>query len=415
MRKLLLVSLTAFASAYGAAGDLDPGFGLGGRVEAGIGHNVIPRDAVLQPDGKLIVAGTFDNFRIATEVFGVARFQPNGRLDAGFGFRGLAIAAFTNFLNTGNAVALQSDGKIVLAGEAMSADASVDNFAVARFNADGTADATFGNRGRVTTDFLTSHSPGFHQAADVVLIQPDGKILVGGVVKPAPHGNALTALARYNADGSLDSGFGGGGKVAVLALGNIQALALLSGGEFVAVNSSGTVAQFASNGSLVPVTGGTITAMAHTGTTDIQPDGRILLCGTVQGPGGENDIDVKVTRFGATGGFDPTFNSPAFDFGGGGPLANVGQAIAVAPNAVVIGGFSQPSLGANIFGVARLNADGSLDSAFGSGGKLTTTFRGSDMVVAIVVQPDGKIVAVGQTLNQRSGLADFAIARYLGQ
>lgn len=401
----------------GAAGSLDPTFGSGGRVVTGFGHDAVPHDAKLQSDGKLVVALGLNNLTIATQAFAVVRYLPNGTLDAGFGKSGLTTVAFTNFINTPNSMAIQTDGKILVGGEAQSADGAVDEFALARFNADGSLDSNFGTGGKVTTDFLTTHAGGFHEGANVVLLQPNGKIVLAGVVSPNPDAPAETALARYNSNGTLDSTFGSGGKVAVISIGAINAIALLTNGQYVVLNNVAGIAQFQSNGTLVPVVSGTIAVAAHTSITGFQTDAKFILAGGAQGPSGENDLDVKVFRYLPAGGLDPAFfNSPTFDFGAPGALVNSAQAFAVASNGqIVAGGFSQtPSFG-DIFGVARLNSDGSLDSTLGSGGRLTTQFSGSDQVTAIVIQPDGKIIAVGQTLNKTKNVANLALARYLGQ
>jgi uncharacterized delta-60 repeat protein len=406
----------AAAPCFGAAGDLDPAFGHSGRVETNLRHDFAPRDAAVQGDGKILVTGGFYNTRFATIAFSVVRFQANGALDTSFGTQGVALTAFTNFINTGNSIAIQDDGKIVVAGEASSADGKTDEWAVARFNIDGTPDATFGNGGRVATNFLSNPPPGFHQAANVVVVQPNGKILAGGVVVPAPEGNHESAFARYNADGTLDTTFGTGGKLALLSIGDVIALGLTSEGEIVALNSAGLIAQFSPTGTPQIVAGKPLIKTARMGPVTFEGSGRYFVATVVQGPGGENDLDVRIIRFAATGAIDPTFQSPLIDFGPTGPLESVAQSIAVAPDGrVVVGGIANITASSTAFGVARVNTDGSLDTTFGGDGSVTTAFHGSDQVVAVVVQPDGNIVAAGQTLNHTTNVADIALARYLGQ
>lgn len=137
MRLTTLILTLAFSfglsfraiSATGA-GSLDPTFGNGGKVETNFGHNIRPQSAALQTDGKLVVVGALDNFQVASQVFAVVRYLPNGTLDSGFGQGGVAITAFTNFINSAKAVAIQADGKIVVAGEMQSSNGSVDQFAL---------------------------------------------------------------------------------------------------------------------------------------------------------------------------------------------------------------------------------------------------------------------------------------------
>src|SRR5262249_13997817 len=107
-------ALFTFRASPSQATGLDPGFGSGGLVETGFGHNARPMDAALQNDGKLVTTGSIDDFVIATQAAQVVRYLPNGSLDGGFGNGGSAVVAFTNFLNSGNAVAIQSNGAIVI-------------------------------------------------------------------------------------------------------------------------------------------------------------------------------------------------------------------------------------------------------------------------------------------------------------
>jgi len=421
MKKVILPALLSFGLlyastfVYAAAGSLDPTFGTGGKVETGFGNNARPADAVLQLDGKLVVAGTFDNFQVATQVFGVVRYLSSGKLDTTFGKRGFATTNFTNFINSVSSMALQPNGKIVVAGTAMSADGTLSEFAIARFNSNGSLDSTFGSGGHVTTNFVGVQLGGVSNPANAVLLQPDNKILVGGLASQCAKCIHYTALARYNSNGSLDTTFGTGGKVTVQAIGPVYTLALDSNGNIFAVNGTAAV-EFNSSGTLASTPAATIVASSHPGISAFQPDGKFVVSGVAQGPSGRRDIDVKVSRFTSNGGADFTFQNSPFDFGAGGPFSNVGQAVALQPDGqIVVGGISQTASFGNIFGLARLNSDGNLDQNFGAGGVLTTQFFAADQVLALVVQTDGKIIAIGQTLNANTQLADVALARYIGQ
>ena len=136
------------------------------------------------------------------------------------------------------------------------------------------------------------------------------------------------------------------------------------------------------------------------------------------GPGGisRRDRDIKVVRFSSTGGVDPTFNGAVFDFGAENQYPEDGQALeAQADGKIVVGGISRPNVTENVFGLARLNSDGSLDAGFGGGGRVITRFLGSDQVNALVVQADGKIIAIGSTFDRNTNTLDLALARYLVQ
>ena len=143
--------LAGVPAAHAAAGDLDPGFGSGGIVTTTY-NGPFPADAALQPDGRIVVIAGFDNDPSATEAFGVLRYQGgNGALDTTFGNGGRATAAFTNFINSPNDLALQPDGKIVVAGTLgnffPSLFFSTNEGVVVRYNSDGSLDKRFGKNG----------------------------------------------------------------------------------------------------------------------------------------------------------------------------------------------------------------------------------------------------------------------------
>ena len=196
---------------YNTDGTLDTTFGAGGRVRTDFpGLAAVPSSVVIQRDGKIVVAGgAFPLFTFLGN-FEVVRYNPNGSLDRSFGNGGIVT---TNFPQGSYAfdVALQPDGKIIAAGTVFvnfdPGESSNTDFALARYNPDGTPDATFGNGGQVSTDFL-----GLEDDAFSVLIQPDGKIVaVGSANDPATFYDF--AAARYFSNGTLDTTFGVAGKV----------------------------------------------------------------------------------------------------------------------------------------------------------------------------------------------------------
>jgi uncharacterized delta-60 repeat protein len=217
-----------------------------------------------------------------------------------------------------------------------------------------------------------------------------------------------------NPNGTLDPTFGNGGLVAVNKIGMITALALLSNGQILALNDVGGIAQFDARGNLSPsVTSGTIVAASNNGRSAFESTGRFVIAGAARGAT-RRDVDVTVISFNPTGSIDHTFNSPVFDYGQEDlTFHNLAQAIAVQPNGkVVVGGISFNS-SESVFGLARLNTNGSLDSSFGNGGVLTTRFEGSDQVSSIIIQPDGKILAIGQAFDSSTSQGNLALARYL--
>jgi uncharacterized delta-60 repeat protein len=325
-----------------------------------------------------------------------------GDLDLSFGNGGKVTTEFGGNVRT---VALQPDGKIVAGGGS-------GEWALARYNPNGSLDASFGNGGKVTTVFGVGQQAGVSD----VTIQADVKIVGAGHL--AVSQNSFDwALARYKLDGSLDSSFGEGGKL-MTDFGGVNdqahAIALQTDGKFVAAGRGGAsddfaVARYNPDGSLDASfgTGGKVTTSfgsAGEQALDValQPDGKIVAVGS-------GDVDWGLARYNADGSLDATFGSGGkvtTDVPGGGAafavvLQNNGK-IVVVGNAFVADGD---------FALARYNASGSLDAGFGNGGMVTTDFGGGEQGLDGVLQLDGKIVAAGFTIR---GGSSFALARYEG-
>lgn len=210
------LGLGSGSSALAAPGDLDPSFGSGGQVIADFGS--IANGVALQPDGKLVVAG-----RSTGAGFAVARYLSGGTLDPSFGSGGEVTTVFGVF-DVAFGVAIQSDGKIVAVGET-ALDGYCCQFALARYNTDGSLDTSFGDGGQVTTRL------GGDSEARAVAIQSDGKlVVVGWTYSPVSASGA--AIARYNTNGSLDTSFGTDGTL-VLGVGDGYAVAMQSDGKIV--------------------------------------------------------------------------------------------------------------------------------------------------------------------------------------
>lgn len=193
---------------YLSNGRLDQSFGVGGisLFDSGLGMDDIAASAVLAPDGKIVVAGVADVAGDDRQDFFIARFNSDGSIDSSFGSRGFVTtdgSLKSPDLDWGRAVALQPDGKIVVAGQTSNTGPG-DRVAAAllRYNPTGELDGSFGAQGRLLVDLARGSVSG----ANSVLIQPDGKIVIGSSFNPAG-----SVLARFHPDGRADASFGGGG------------------------------------------------------------------------------------------------------------------------------------------------------------------------------------------------------------
>ena len=342
---------SAFAlTRYNENGSLDVSFDSDGLVMTDMGSvfDAI-QDVVLQSDDKIVVVGSASQPALA-------RYNSDGSLDATFGTGGKVVTEFSIRGGHGQALALQGDGKIVIAGytEVDGSGLGTDVL-VARYNTDGLLDTTFGNNGFVTTDLS-----GRDDEANDIAIQSDGKIVVVGSASMAFGENQCDiAVLRYQDDGSLDAGFGVGGKTLIDWGGDEY-------GHCVA----------------------------------IQSDGKILAGGW---PYGVNNNETRLARLTAGGVLDSSFGS-------NGQLTTVGgsaESIALqADGKIVVGGYAYSLYG---FYLARYNMDGSLDTSFHSNGQIMVFLHAMGKAVALT--PDDKIVIAG---TQQVPGYSFAVARHYG-
>ena len=336
---------------YDSSGHLDSSFGVGGQVTTSFGSSVFvdANSVISQPDGKVVVAGDIEDS--GKYDFALARYNNDGSLDTSFGTGGKVTTDFASTDNIVYSVTLQADGKIVAAGFSNDAFTTGD-FALARYNTDGSLDASFGTGGKVTTN-LGNH---FQESAESVRIQPDGKILIAGYSYVGPGAKSDFALLRYNSDGSLDSSFGTGGKV---------------------VTNLGP--QIEEADSLV-----------------IQPDGKILVVGTM-GPSGANPgSDLALARYNSDGSLDTSFGAdtgaalsgPTFFTENAAPTVLNARATVHDAELAAAGSYAGASL--------TLARHGGADAqdVFGASGNLATLAQGGDVVLSGV--------AIG-TVTQNAG------------
>ncbi|HEU4729192.1 MAG TPA: hypothetical protein VFT22_14915, partial [Kofleriaceae bacterium] len=264
--------------------------------------------------------------------------------------------------DTAYAIAVQADGKIVVAGSAKAAGATGDDFALARYTASGALDATFGTGGKVTTSFGNDAD-----TARALVVQADGKIVAGGDTSQGSATGVDFALARYTTSGALDAGFGTGGKV--------------------------------------------ITAMRTAAATDsinavvleqVDGEARIVAAG--------GDGDFALARYRASGEIDTSFGASGKVLALFGSVIGAARAVAVtADGKLVVAGHR-----AEDFALVRLGVDGKLDTTFGTGGRVVTAIDAdnSDEAQAIAIDADGKLVVAGWAYEGKTTSGNFAVVRY---
>jgi uncharacterized delta-60 repeat protein/uncharacterized repeat protein (TIGR01451 family) len=387
----------------------------------------------LQPDGKIVVGGYAVN-NSGDKDFALVRYNYDGTLDTTFGAGGKVTTDFNGTSDRIWAVTLQSDGKIVAAGETVSSVfAGTNDIAIARYNGtDGSLDLTFGGTGKVTTD----HGGGANNSAYAVTMSGTN-IVVAGTENVS--GNLDFMVARYTTAGLLDptfgtlgvatTGFSGGNDVA-------RAVAIDSGGNVVvggyASNGSDddfAIARFTSGGALdttfvgglgkaaLDIFGGSADqafALAIT-PTGAPHAGSIVLAGSAYNPSTGNK-DFALVRYTSAGALDSTFGSGGIQTTDFVNSPDVAQSVYVRSDGfVVAGGFSRYSASSDDFALARYNATGAPDTTFNGTGRLTTRISNADeRVYGVAQESDGKIVAAGFATTAGPGPVahDFAVARF---
>ena len=331
--------------------------------------------------------------------------QTPGTLDSSFGINGKVTTPVGTGLSVSFANIIQNDGKILVGGFAENG-IWWDDFTMVRYEGDGSLDSTFGINGIVTTD-ITDIDDAYSMA-----LLPNGKILLAGFTSNV-YDNM--AIARYNANGTLDSTFSNDGKVTVSFLGenaDIESIAVQPDGKIVAAGFVGfapltdfAVLRFKPNGSLDTSFSQdgkirlTIAPNLNVATSvAIQPDGKIVAAGYTMN-------DIVVVRFHLNGTLDSTFGTGGIVTTTIGATGNsIATSLFIQPDdKIVVSGHSS----LNMCHV-RYNTNGSLDATFGNGGIAVTIFSGASSVShKSVLQPDGKILTAATFYN--GGNRDFLL------
>lgn len=427
--KLIAVGSAALSADFGSDfallrmtedGVLDDTFRGGVRTEPSFGRSSIAKKSVALPEGKPLVCGSTGEFNHPR--MSLARYDAAGDLDATFGNGGLAQADWGSpGGSVGNNMVVQADGRIVVVGS----NNKDDEFALARFLADGTLDSSFGDGGKV----LTSVGTGWEVAHGVAL-QPDGKIVVAGAAQNGAHTDF--ALVRYLPNGALDSLFGNNGIVMTAVgpqadYGTGVALQpdgriLVGGRAWNGVDYDFGMVRYLGDGSLDPDFGNGGKMMTSIGPGDdmgigmhLLPDGRIIQAGraAVRAQSGSS-YDQALVRYLPNGSLDATFGT------GGKVITRVGRvtgssitglAVQADGRIVTTGTGFVDSLGGVT--VSRYEENGSVDTSFGKGGSVRTAlFGGQASGSGVAVQGDGTLLVVGGSSYPSSSGSTWVLARY---
>ena len=361
-------------------------------------------DVVVQSDGKLLLAGT------ASNDFSLLRLNYDGTPDTGFSGDGIVTTSPGSGIDQAQAVALTAGGKILVAGYTASASTG-DDFALVRYNADGSLDPGFGSGGIVVSPVSTGN---MSDQAHGMAVQPDGKILVAG------NDDLDFEIARYNIDGTLDTTFDADGMVrtsvenssdsarAILVQGDGKILVAgygfhqVGGNEF---HANLVLARYNANSSLDASFDGDGTAVIDFGGEEfgyslaLDAQGRILVVGDVQAvPGGQSDM--AIWRLTTAGALDTSFGGgdgvATLDFGGGRDVAR--SVVVEADGRIVVGGSNSVGFGQAV--VLRYDAGGALDTGFSGDGIVTGYYgSGTSDINALAFAPGGELVAAGSSFN----------------
>jgi uncharacterized delta-60 repeat protein len=419
----LFSSLLPVCALAAAPGDMDLSFNHLGYVstvplKAGTGFN--GNGLIQQADGKLVAVGNTYNAK-GMKQFALLRYNLDGTLDTTFNGTGMVITKISDLavpVDDAKAVIQQSNGRLVVVG--VTASGVNNDCALVRYNKDGSLDETFGEQGIVTMGFGTKDDTCLS-----IIQQADDKLVVAGETAGAGNDKADFALARFNTDGSLDSSFGTGGKVTTDFGGttnNGRSVIQLADGKLLMAGYSDynfALTRYNTDGSLdttFDADGKLFVDIASDRDYAIsvlqQADDQLVLAGyTNVNPG--NKTNFAVVRLNQDGSFDPSFNST-------GKLVlsvdsnnnAVAKVIQQTDGKLVLAGSTITS--SKHMALVRLNTDGSLDTGFGGDGKVTANIGTvSDEAVSVVQQADGKLTVAGTGNNGKFNY--MMLARFHGE
>ena len=403
------------------SGMLDATFGNFGRVITGYDtSNTKAVGLVTQPDGKIIVASNSS----PNHSFYLIRYHTNGAVDSSFGIDGWASTKMGQY--SAQCVAIQNDGKIILAGYTTMLSNTNQDFVLARFSSKGIVDSSFGVNGIVTTAFQNINTGQSSEQAKKIIIKPNGKILVGGMLGIS---NIATTnyifypiMAQYQTNGLLDSSFGTNGKVFSdsSTYWDFFTMNLQINGKIIA-------GQMKRDGNFVPTryseNGSKDSSFGYNGEGSkiylfvnndqlVQSDGKIIFVGNFYIG---NRSFIEIVRYNPDGSLDNNFGLSGIvklDFNNN---YDYGKSIQIMPNGKMLIGCSinlsnSPQFTQN-YAIIRLNANGTIDNSFGTNGLVTTDFGLNDDCISLALQANNKILLIG---NIGFDTSSNLITNYIG-
>ena len=358
---------------YNSDGSLDTTLKGSGKLTTAVGKDCHGKGVALQGDGKIVVAGY--SFKAGGgQCFTVLRYTADGSLDTSFADSGKVTTNVGTKYASAESVTIQSDGKIVVAGDSFNASGNND-FAVVRYNANGTLDMSFNETGKATADF------GAHDYGRSVAVHGDGRIVVTGYTTKSYESKKECALACFKANGSLDTSFNGTGKVTT---------------------------NFDGDGN------------AEGRSVAVQTDGKIVVVGYATAASTEK---FALARYNADGTLDTSFGDSGRVMTDVGISGSNATGVALQKDGkIVVAGYAVNNSGTDYdFACVRYNTDGKVDQSFGDGGKIMTSVgQGEGKANAVAVHSDGKIIVAGSVYfgdvtvagSVYVGDSKFAVVRY---
>ncbi len=396
---------------WAADGALDTSFGANGKVVSALGTGAdVINASVLQTDGKIVVGGS--SYTGSKTDFALVRYNSNGSLDTSFGTGGVVTTAIGTGTDVINALTLQSDGKLVAVGNTGS------DTVIARYTSAGQLDTSFGTGGKVVQNLS---GLGAGESLDAVIQQSDGKLVAAGFVVT---GTVLSAtpnafVVRFLSSGALDTTFGTSGKLLIPITTNYQVFTLVQQSDSKLVLAGGSaaflVARVTSAGVMDSTFGVNGKVLTDIGTGNdvarkllVQTDGKFVVGGSASS--GNNDF--AVVRYNSNGSLDTSFNATGKLVTAITAGSDVIYDLELQSDGKYVAAGASSTGGSDLdFTVVRYNNDGSLDSSFGAAGAVVTAIgAAADVGKALLIQSDKKLVLAGISNNGSDN--DFALVRY---